>query len=128
MEGEECTAILKQVGQTINCPISPDDIECVHHVAAKSGEKNIIARFVCREKKNYFVKKARKARIHTYRIGFSGASDRAVDVNDHLTLENKLFSGALELKKKRKGGPLSGQKTAKIKARNTKGSRVFLAF
>lgn len=124
-QGEECAAILEQVGQAIGCPVSTDDIDCVHRVAAKSGEKNIIARFVCREKKNEFVKKARKARIHTSQIGFGNATDRAVYVNDHLTLENKkLFSRALALKKEKRWSFLWTE-NCQIKARKTNDSRVF---
>ncbi|KAH6921211.1 hypothetical protein HPB50_027800 [Hyalomma asiaticum] len=38
-QGEDCAAILKQVGQAIDCPVSPDDIDCVHRVATKSAAR-----------------------------------------------------------------------------------------
>ncbi|KAH7933881.1 hypothetical protein HPB49_018818 [Dermacentor silvarum] len=88
-QNEDCFSIVKTIGNAIGFPVSPSDLDVVHRVATKSKEKNIIARFCCREKKGEFVRRARKARLRTGQIGFSGSTDAAVFVNDHLTFENK---------------------------------------
>lgn len=102
-KGEDRKAILQRVANVIECPISPDDIDTVHRVSTKSTGKNLIARFCSRDKKNEFVRKARKARLRASQLGFSGEIDQPVFVNDHLTMENKrLFAKALALKKEKK--------------------------
>lgn len=101
-KGEDCKAILQCVAAAIDCPISTADIDTVHRVSTKSKEKNLIARFCSRDKKNEFVRKARKARLRTNQLGFAGDNDKPVFVNDHLTVENKrLFAKALNLKKEK---------------------------
>lgn len=94
-------------------------------MSKNKNEKNIIARFVSRDKKNDFVKKARKARLNTRDIGFFGEARVPVFVNDHLTSENKkLFSKALELKKQFRWRFLWTD-NCRIKARKTKDSKVY---
>lgn len=123
--GEDCGSILKQMGDVVGCPVSPDDIDTIHRVASRSNEKAIVARFICRDKKNEFVKKARKARLQASQVGFSGGDDRPIFVNDHLTIENKrLFSKALALKKERRWQYLWTE-NCQIKARQSGDSRVF---
>lgn len=124
-KGEDCSAILKCMGDVIGCPVSPADIDTVHRVPTKSTENNIIARFCSRDKKNDFIRKARKAKLRTGQIGFSGTSDNAVYTNDHLTAENKkLFSGALALKKEHNWKFLWTE-NCRILARKSEDSRVF---
>ncbi|KAH6946862.1 hypothetical protein HPB50_015651 [Hyalomma asiaticum] len=114
-KGEDCRAILKRMGDVIECPVSEFDIETVHRVPSKSSEQNLIARFVSRDKKNEFIRKARKARLRARHLGFSGANDTAVYVNDHLTISNKtLFAKVLTLKKA-KSGSIFGLRTVKSK-------------
>ncbi|KAG0421155.1 hypothetical protein HPB47_002917, partial [Ixodes persulcatus] len=60
------------IGEKVECPVSPTDLDIVHRVPTKNGQQNIIARFCSRDKKNEFVKKARKARLDTRALGFSG--------------------------------------------------------
>nr|XP_037289565.1 uncharacterized protein LOC119183358 [Rhipicephalus microplus] len=125
-QNEDCLAIVKTIGNAIGCSVSPSDLDVVHRVATKSKEKNIIARFCCREKKGEFVRRARKARLRTGQSGFSGSTDAAVFVNDHLTVENKrLFSKALALKKE-KSWQFLWTDNCQIKARQTSSSKVFI--
>lgn len=124
-QNEDCSAILKRMGDVVRCPVSTTDIDTIHRVPSKSGEKAIIARFVCRDKRDDFVRKARKARLRANQIGFSGSTDSAIYVNDHLTIENKmLFSKALALKKERRWQYLWTE-NCQIKARQTSDSRQF---
>lgn len=123
-KGEDCTAILKCMGDAIGCTVTPADIDTVHRVPTKSAESNIIARFCSRDKKNDFIRKARKARLRTSNIGFSESSDKAVYTNDHLTAGNKkLFSRALALKKEHQWKFLWTE-NCRILARKSEDSRV----
>ncbi|KAH7967196.1 hypothetical protein HPB49_023469 [Dermacentor silvarum] len=60
-QGEDCAAIVKRLGEAIQCPVRPSDVVTVHRVSTKTEEKNIVVRFCCRDKKNDFVRKARKS-------------------------------------------------------------------
>ncbi|KAG0429435.1 hypothetical protein HPB47_023635 [Ixodes persulcatus] len=71
-QGEDCVAVMAAIGEKVECPVSPTDLDIVHRVPTKNGQQNIIARFCSRDKKNEFVKKARKARLDTRALGFSG--------------------------------------------------------
>ncbi|KAH6920748.1 hypothetical protein HPB50_028262 [Hyalomma asiaticum] len=88
-QGEDCIAILKQIGDAIEYPISPTDIDTAHRVASRSSDKSIIARFCSRDKKNEFIRKARRARLRTDHVGFTGSTNMPIYVNDHLTIDNK---------------------------------------
>ncbi|XP_075534944.1 uncharacterized protein LOC142570445 [Dermacentor variabilis] len=124
-QGEDCSAILSTVAESIDCPIDVADIDTVHRVASKSPNKNLIVRFCSRVKKNDFLRKARKARLRTSMIGLSGNNDSPIYVNEHLTFENKrLFSRALALKKQHKWQFLWTD-NCQIKARKTENSKVF---
>lgn len=124
-QGEDCAAIVKRLGEAIQCPVTPSDFDTIHRVSTKTDEKNIVARFCCRDKKNDFVRKARKVRPSTSDVGFSGSSDRAIYVNDHLSPENKrLFARALTLKKAHKWQFLWTE-NCNIKARKSSESRVY---
>lgn len=124
-KGENCAAILTAIGDAIDCPISSADLDAIHRVPTKSDDLNIIARFCCRDKKNDFVRKARKARLRTNQIGFSGEEHEPVYVNDHLTHENKiLFAMALKLKKEHSWQFLWTDNCL-IKARKTCDSKVY---
>ncbi|XP_077491767.1 uncharacterized protein LOC144102349 [Amblyomma americanum] len=124
-QGENCVAIIEEIGKKIECPVTTEDIDVAHPVPAKEDE-NIIVRFYSREKKTEFVKKAKKARITTSSIGFTAPIlDKSVYVNDHLTPENKrLFAKALALKKE-KGWKFVWVDNCRIKARKTEDSRVY---
>lgn len=124
-QGEDCAVLLKTIGQVIECPISSTDIDAVHRVASKTDDKSIIARFCSREKKNEFLRKARRARLRTSQIGLSGSNEKPVFVNEHLTIANKkLFSKALALKKEKKWRFLWTE-NCHIKARKSEDSKVF---
>lgn len=126
-QGEDCTAILKAVGAKIDCVITDGDIDVVHRVRGKvgTGDKNLIARFCSRTKKQDFITKARKAKLNTNELGFGGSQSRPVYVNDHLTLEKKgLFAKALKLKRER-GWKFLWTDNCQIKARKSVDSRVY---
>lgn len=127
-EGEDCHAILQCMANAVECPVEPTDIDIVHRVPTASknqNEKNIIVRFCSREKKNDFLRKARKAKLCTSNIGFSGKTDVPVFVNEHLTFDNKkLFAKALALKKEHHWKFLWTD-NCRIKARKTHDSKVF---
>ncbi|XP_050035702.1 uncharacterized protein [Dermacentor andersoni] len=127
-QGEDCGVILKRIGDAIEYPLLPTDIDTAHRVASKSNEKNIIARFCSRDKKNEFIRKARRARLRTDHIGFTGGTSTPVYVNDHLTIDNKkMFSKALALKKENKWKYLWTE-NCQIKACKTDDSRVYHIF
>lgn len=88
-------------------------------------KKNIIARFCSRDKKQEFLSKARKAKLHTNDLGFPGPHHYPLYVNDHLTVENKrLFAKALSLKRE-KGWAFLWTDNCHIKARQSNESRVY---
>ncbi|KAH9384010.1 hypothetical protein HPB48_025993 [Haemaphysalis longicornis] len=100
-EDEDCSDILEKIGDKIGCPVTPADIDVVHHVPAKK-DKNIIARFCLRTKKADFISKARKARLTTSDLDNPLTPAAPVFVNEHLTPDNKrLFAQALALKKEK---------------------------
>lgn len=125
-QGEDCSAIIRTISSKVDCTISDSDIDIVHRVPTKAGStKNIVARFCSRAKKQEFVNKARKARLTSRDLGFSGSHSNAVFVNDHLTPENKrLFAKALSLKKDKHWQHLWTD-NCQIKARKSNESRVF---
>lgn len=127
-QGEDCSAILKEIGEKIGCPVESVDIDVVHRVPAKQGQ-NIIARFCSRTKKADFAAKAKKARLTTGSIGFrpqgTSRNDQPVFINDHLTPENKrLFAQALALKREKQWQFLWVD-NCRIKARKGLDSRVY---
>ncbi|KAH7979981.1 hypothetical protein HPB49_012420 [Dermacentor silvarum] len=121
-QGEDCRAILKRIGDAIELPILTTDIDTAHRVASRSNEKSIIVRFCSSNKKNEFIRKARRARLRT---GFTGGTNIPIYVNDHLTIDNKkVFSKALALKKENKWKYLWTE-NCQIKARKTDDSKVY---
>lgn len=127
-QGEDCCAILKEIGEKIGCPVESTDIDVVHRVPAKHGQ-NIIARFCSRTKKGDFAAKAKKARLTASSLGLraqgTSRTDEPVFINDHLTPENKrLFAQALALKKEKQWQFLWVD-NCRIKARKGPDSRVY---
>lgn len=128
-KGEDCSDIVKEIGEKIGCSVDSNDIDVVHRVPAKQGQ-NIIVRFCSRTKKADFADKAKKARLTIGAIGFraqgAARNDEPVFVNDHLTPESKrLFAQALALKKEKQWKFL-WVNNCKIKARKTEDSRVHI--
>lgn len=123
-QAEDCLAILQQIGEKVECPISAADVDVVHRVPAKNNEQHIIARFCSRTKKAEFAGKAKKARLTAGTIGFQSHSQQPVYVNDHLTPENKrLFAQALA-KKNEMNWQFLWVENCRIKARKAQGDRV----
>lgn len=125
MQGEDCSAIVVSIGNQAKCPISASDLDIVHRVPAKSGQCNIIARFCSRAKKNEFVKMARKARLDTRSLGFSGENPTPVYVNEHLSPDNKRLFGKAVTFKKEKNWRFLWTENCQIKARQSEDSKVF---
>lgn len=124
-KGEDCAAIVELIGEVSECPVARSDLDTVHRVPAKSGDKNIIVRFLCRDKKNDFLRKARKARLCANQIGFPDSLKTPVFVNEHLTADNKrLFAKALALKKQ-KSWQFLWTDNCHILARKTSDSRTY---
>lgn len=124
-QGEDCLAILQQIGDKVECPVSNADIDVVHRVPAKNNEQHIIARFCSRTKKAEFAGKAKKARLTAGAIGYQAHQQRPVYVNDHLTPENKrLFAQALA-KKNEMHWQFLWVENCRIKARKAPGTRIF---
>lgn len=126
-QGESCLAIMKAVGEKICCPISEDDIDVVHRVPTRSGagNKNIIARFCSRAKKQDFIAKARKARLNSKDLGYAGPNHVPIYINDHLTRENKVLFAKAQSLKRDKGWQFLWTENCQIKARKTCDSRVY---
>lgn len=123
-KGEDCLAIVQEIGNKIGCPVTPADIDVVHRVPAKT-DTNIIARFCCRSKKAEFTSHAKKARLTTETLGFKRETHSNVYVNDHLTPEKKrLFAKALALKKEN-GWKFLWIDNCIIKARQADQSHVY---
>lgn len=126
-QGENCADIIKAIGAKISCPIVDTDLDIVHRVPVRAEGRtpNLIARFCSRSKKQEFLSKARKARLNTKDLNFSGTESYPVYANDHLTPENKrLFAKALALKKETEWKFLWTD-NGRIKARQWDDSRVF---
>lgn len=123
-QGEDCIQIMQKVGGKVRCAVGPEDFEVVHRVPARSDEKNLIARFRSREKRNEFLAEARKTRLTTKGIGFSAEPEKAAFVNEHLTPSNKRLFGAA-LKRKEKKWMFLWTNNCVIRARQTTDSTVF---
>lgn len=125
-QGEDCITVLQTIGTKIGCPLTVTDLDVAHRVPTKvQDKKNIIARFCSRAKKDEFVSKAHKAKLHLSDIGVKASVDSAVYVNEHLTPQNKaLFSKALALKKQHKWQFL-WISNCQIKARKAERTRVY---
>lgn len=101
---EDCTHIVRTIADKIGYKVYSADLEMCHRVpvANSATRKSIIARFVCKSKRNEFVSKARKARLTVLGLGFRFHQQGVIFFNDHLCPEyKKLFSAALKLKKER---------------------------
>lgn len=84
-----------------------------------------MARYCSCEKKNEFVRKARKARLKSRALGFSGEGTHAVSIIYHHSQDNKmLFAKALALGKDKQWACLWTD-NCQIKARKSTDSAVF---
>ncbi|XP_040071683.1 uncharacterized protein LOC120844127 [Ixodes scapularis] len=122
---EDLGELLSHICNHINCPITKTDIDIVHRVPTPSqpNAHNIIPRFISRDHKNDFQKKARRARITSKDLN-QQEEPRQIFFNDHLSpLNKKLFSAVLRLKKDKEWMHLWTDQCV-IKARKTNGSSV----
>lgn len=125
-QGEDCLKIIQKIGDKIGSSVKVEDIDAVHRVSTRdAGKRNLIVRFCSRAKRTDFLRKARKARLTTGKLGFSGSNDTAIYVNEHLTpLNKKLFAMALEQKKQTRWLYLWTENCV-IKARKNADGKVF---
>lgn len=92
--------VVKKIGEAIDEPISDSDIDTCHRMPTrKPDEKNIIVRFVRRDKRHAFLAKARKQRVSNESLGYTDQG--LVYVNEHLTPATKQLLGAAIARKKR---------------------------
>ncbi|KAH6923518.1 hypothetical protein HPB50_002140 [Hyalomma asiaticum] len=83
-QGEDCIAVMQTIGTKIGCLVTATDFDVAHRVPTKvQDKKNIVARFCSRAKKDEFVSKAHKAKLHLSDIGVKASVDSAVYVNEH---------------------------------------------
>lgn len=125
-QGESCSELLERIGEKVGCSVTPDDLDTVHRVPTQvKNELNIIARFRSRDKRSSFLAEARKARLTTSSLDFTGRRDTAIFFNEHLTPENKRLLGKARALKKDKNWMFLWTENCVIKARKTANSRVF---
>ncbi|KAH9379798.1 hypothetical protein HPB48_021087 [Haemaphysalis longicornis] len=80
---EDLTEVIARIGEAIQEPVTPADIEVVHRVpTAKSRTvKNIVVQFAGRKKRDVFLEKARPVRLTGSDLGFD--SQAPVFINEH---------------------------------------------
>lgn len=116
--------ILKKVGEVLGETVDEKDIDICHRVPTlKPTEKNKILRFLQQSKRNALLMKAKKTRMTTETLGFSGPAN-AVYINEHLTRQNKKLMGAASAKKREVGWKYVWTKGGKVHARKTDGSEI----
>lgn len=126
-KAEDCGLIVKAIADRVKCEILTSDIDTCHRVPLPNSnlDKNIIVRFISRDRRDDFLNKAKKARLFAHDLGFRTEAPRKVYFNDHLCPEyKKLFAAALRLKKEKSWSYLWTDRGI-IKARKSDASTVF---
>ncbi|KAH9367605.1 hypothetical protein HPB48_009976 [Haemaphysalis longicornis] len=90
---EDLTEVIARIGEAIQEPVTPADIEVVHRVpTAKSPTvKNIVVQFASRKKRDVFLEKARPVRLTSSDLGFD--SQASVFINERLCAPLKRLLG-----------------------------------
>ncbi|KAH9372283.1 hypothetical protein HPB48_013622 [Haemaphysalis longicornis] len=90
---EDLTEVIARIGEAIQEPVTPADIEVVHRVTtAKSPTvKNIVVQFASRKKPDVFLEKARPVRLTSSNLAFD--SQAPVFINEHLCAPLKRLLG-----------------------------------
>lgn len=121
-EGEPLDTVQK-ICEAVGEPVSREDIDICHRVGTnKPGVKNIVVRFVRRDKRNSVLAKAKKARLSTAALGFRTTDP--IYVNEHLTRQGKQLLGAANAKKREVGWRFVWTHGGKIFARKSETSEM----
>lgn len=90
--------ILEKIGDGINCPITPNDVDIAHrvaHMSPKPQPKAIIVRFLSRKKRDEVLGAAKLKYKLTSNNGSIGLKIEDISnklfINEHLTSQNKLL-------------------------------------
>lgn len=124
VQNEDLAAILQTIGNLIDEPILPCDIDVCHRVPAGNSSSCplIIAQFKYRSKRDAVIEKARRKRVSTADLGH--ATRAPVYVNEHLCPELKKLLGMTIAKKNELKWKFAWTRGGKIYARKTDESRV----
>ncbi|KAH7979755.1 hypothetical protein HPB49_010860 [Dermacentor silvarum] len=123
-EGEPFDTVQK-ICVAVGEPLARDDVDICHRVGTnKTGVKNIVVRFVRREKRNAVLAKSKKARLSTTAIGFRTTGP--IYVNEHLTRQDKQLLGAANAKKREVGWRFVWTHGGKIFARKSESSDMLM--
>lgn len=110
-KGEDCTAILKRMGDAIGCTVTPADIDTVHRVPTKSAVNNIIARFCSRDKKMTSSAKLARLGFAPATLAFRNLLTRLFIRMTTLLLRIRSYLLGHWLSRKSTSGNFSGQRT-----------------
>ncbi|KAH9384213.1 hypothetical protein HPB48_026206 [Haemaphysalis longicornis] len=127
-KGEDLTEVIAGIGEAIQEPVTPADIEVAHQVpTAKSPTvKNIVVQFASRKKRDVFLEKARPVRLTSSDLGFD--SQAPVFINEHLCAPLKRLLGQAIARKREVNWNYVWVRNGKIFARHSEGhlaSRLF---
>ncbi|KAH8023730.1 hypothetical protein HPB51_019595 [Rhipicephalus microplus] len=115
--------VVQNICSAVGEPITSTDIDVCHRMGTKNPDvKNIIVRFVRREKRDAVLAKAKRARLSANKIGFQ--STDPIFVNENLTQLGKQLLGATIAKKRGVGWKYVWTRNGKIFARKTESSEV----
>lgn len=123
VENENLLGLLSKIGDVIEEPMTPSDIDVCHRVTGKNeGCPNIVVQFRHRAKRNAVFDKARKKRLDTSHLLLPGHN--MVFINEHLCPTLKKLLGQTVARKKEVKWKYAWTKDGKIFARKTDTSRV----
>lgn len=99
LNGENIYNTLQSIGQAIQCQISSSDISVAHRVQHvnndNSNPRNIIVKFLSRQKKDEFLAASKRIKRTTTNSGGPGLKvgnlGNSIFINDHLSKENKIL-------------------------------------
>lgn len=116
---EDLTEVLTKIGEIIQEPVTPSDIEVVHRVpTAKSPTtKNIVVQFASRKKRDLFLEKARPFRLTGSDLGLD--SQAPVFINEHLCASLKRLLGQAVARKREVNWKYVWVRNGKIFARQS---------
>lgn len=97
---DQANEMVKKIAEVCKVSLDESDIDIAHGVLVKkSKDINLIVRFTTRSKRNLLLASARKLKLSTSKLGFSGP-DQNIYGNEHLTPETKRLLGAAIARKK----------------------------
>lgn len=119
---EDLTEVIAKIGEAIQEPVTPADIEVVHRVpTAKSPTvRNIVVQFASRKKRDLFLEKARPVRLTSSDLGFD--SQAPVFINEHLCAPLKRLLGRAIARKREVNWKYVWVRNGRIFARHSDGA------